>query len=185
MKSIVIRPSTDEDIPYLKELIHLSVLELQKNDYSQVQLEKSLKLVYGVDTQLVKDGTYYTAELKDSDIQQVSIVGCGGWSQRKTLYGGDQFVGREDSWLNPEKGDPAKIRAFFIHPNYSRMGIGSKILERCEGEAEKKGFNRLEMGATLTGVPFYSAKGYQFIENADVPLDEGYVLPIVRMGKDI
>ncbi|HTU42854.1 MAG TPA: GNAT family N-acetyltransferase, partial [Candidatus Aquilonibacter sp.] len=115
---------------------------------------------------------------------EYTIVGCGGWSKRTTLYGGDQFAGREDSLLDPAC-DAAKIRAFFVHPDWSRRGIGSMILEACESAAQDAGFARIEMGATLSGVPFYKAKGYQELENQRVPLGNGEWLPIVKMAKEI
>jgi GNAT superfamily N-acetyltransferase len=112
------------------------------------------------------------------------IAGCGGWSKRKTLYGGDQYAGREDSLLDPAC-DAAKIRAFFVHPEWARRGIGGAILEACENAARAAGFVRLEMGATLSGVAFYEAKGYAVLENLEVDLGNGEVLPIVRMTKEI
>lgn len=112
------------------------------------------------------------------------IIACGGWSKRTTLYGGDQFAGRQDSLLDPS-GDAAKIRAFFVHPNWVRQGIGSLILEACETAAVAAGFTRLEMGATLSGVGFYRTKGYAEIENQEVPLGNGKTLPIVRMTKAV
>ena len=110
------------------------------------------------------------------------IVGCGGWSKRKTLYGGDVWVAREDSLLDPAK-DAAKIRAFFVHPDWARRGIGTLILEACEQAAIAAGFQRFEMGATLTGVPLYKARGYTALEDLGVPLEDGVTLPIVRMEK--
>jgi len=177
---IEIRIAESGDIPALGELIKTSVRGLQAGDYSAAQLESALRTVYGVDTQLIEDGTYFAAEERTSSVPV--LVGCGGWSKRKTLYGGDQWRGREDSLLDPLK-DAAKIRAFFIHPAWSRRGIGGMILEACEKAAWAAGFRRLEMGATLTGVPFYRAKGYVEMEPAEVPLEEGLTLRIVRMGK--
>jgi GNAT superfamily N-acetyltransferase len=154
-------------------------------------LEGALRTVYGVDTQLIADGTYFAAEalvdevVADAGAESsgaVVLAGCGGWSKRKTLYGGDQFAGREDSLLDPAT-DAAKIRAFFVHPAWARRGIGGMILEACETAAEAAGFRRLEMGATLTGVPFYRAKGYVELETSEAPLGNGLTLPIVRMGK--
>jgi GNAT superfamily N-acetyltransferase len=110
------------------------------------------------------------------------IVACGGWSKRKTLYGGDQYAGREDSLLDPSQ-DAAKIRAFFVHPQWARRGIGGMILQACEDAAMAAGFTRFEMGATLSGVAFYRAKGYVAVENQAVPLGHGEILPIVKMAK--
>jgi GNAT superfamily N-acetyltransferase len=167
-------------------VIEASVRGLQAGDYSPAQIEGALKSVYGVDTQLIADGTYLVAEAVDSQEGKShtnsEIVACGGWSKRKTLFGGDQFAAREDSLLNPAH-DAAKIRAFFVHPDWARCGIGGMILEACEEAAKAAGFTRLEMGATLSGVPFYTAKGYAAVENQEAPLANGEVLQIVRMAK--
>jgi GNAT superfamily N-acetyltransferase len=176
-----IRLAEPRDIPLLQELIAASVRGLQAADYSAEQLESALRTVYGVDTQLIVDGTYFAAEETETTNEPL-LVGCGGWSKRKTLYGGDQYSRREDSLLNPAD-DAAKIRAFFIHPDWARRGIGSLILDACEVAAEAAGFRRLEMGATLTGVPFYRVKGYVELETTEVPLENGLTLPIVRMEK--
>jgi GNAT superfamily N-acetyltransferase len=181
--NICIRLAEARDIPLLRELIEASVRGLQAGDYSLEQLENALRSVYGVDTQLISDGTYFAAEATESGTEPV-LVGCGGWSKRNTLFGGDQFAGREDSLLDPAK-DAAKIRAFFVHPGWARRGIGGRILEACEAAAGAAGFRRLEMGATLTGVPFYRAKGYVEIEAVSAPLGNGLTLPIVRMGKSL
>jgi GNAT superfamily N-acetyltransferase len=192
--TIRIRLAAAGDVPALRLLIEASVRGLQARDYSAEQLEAALRTVYGVDTQLIADGTYFAAEAvveSESESEEDSaaapvlvpvLVGCGGWSKRKTLYGGDQFAGREDSLLDPAR-DAAKIRAFFVHPAWARRGIGGMILEACEVAARAAGFRRLEMGATLTGVPFYRAKGYEELERVEAPLGDGMTLPIVRMGK--
>ncbi len=222
--SIRIRPALPADIPVLRALIDASVRGLQAQDYTPAQLEAALKSVYGVDSQLIADGTYYVAEadaeanLADEKLTEAKlaeatpnqpgfpktkvpeteapetktktapsqsvIVGCGGWSKRKTLYGGDHWTAREDALLDPLH-DAAKIRAFFIHPAWARRGIGGMILETCERAARSAGFTRLEMGATLTGVPFYEAKGYVALEHLAVPLAGGESLPIVRMAKQM
>ena len=188
---ISIRVAEERDVRELGLLIAASVRGLQALDYSPAQLERALKSVYGVDTQLIADRTYYVAEALDDFAAEggarrtpPSIVGCGGWSWRKTLYGGDQFAGREDELLDPVR-DAARIRAFFIHPDWARRGIGGMILEACESAAIAQGFRRLEMGATLTGVPFYRVKGYEKLERVEVPLGDGLTLPIVRMGKKV
>ncbi len=176
-----IRLAQSRDVPLLRELIEASVRELQAQDYSPAQLENALRTVYGVDTQLISDGTYFAAEETETSDEPL-LVGCGGWSRRKTLYGGDHWVEREDALLDPAT-DAAKIRAFFVHPAWARRGIGGLILEACEAAAERAGFRRLEMGATLTGVPFYRVKGYVDVEGAEVALGEGLTLPILRMEK--
>jgi GNAT superfamily N-acetyltransferase len=180
-----LRLARAEDVPALGALIEASVRGLQAQDYTSSQLESALKVVYGVDTQLIADGTYFAVEaISDTPQDKTILVGCGGWSKRKTLYGGDQWGGRQDSLLDP-KHDAAKIRAFFVHPEWARRGIGGLILEACESAAKAAGFTRLEMGATLTGVPFYQAKGYTRLEDQSVPLKNGDTLPIVRMAKRI
>jgi N-acetylglutamate synthase-like GNAT family acetyltransferase len=179
---IHLRTATVADVPRLRELIEASVRGLQAEDYSPAQIEGALQSVYGVDSQLISDGTYFVAEVSES--QPTEIVACGGWSKRKTLYGGDQFAGREDSTLDPAR-DAAKIRAFFVHPKWSRRRIGSMILDACENAARQAGFTRLEMGATLSGVAFYRANGYEAVENQSVSLGNGQSLPIVRMTKRI
>src|SRR5271168_4455013 len=179
---IHIRKATPADVPRLREVIEASVRGLQAADYTPAQIEGALASVYGVDSQLIADGTYLVAEMEEAGSAKPIIVACGGWSKRKTLYGGDQFAGREDSLLDPAR-DPAKIRAFFVHPGWARRGIGGMILEACETAAGAAGFRRLEMGATLTGVPFYRAKGYVELEAVEAPLGDGLTLPIVRMGK--
>jgi len=123
--AFLVRNATANDIPRLREIIDASVRGLQSADYSPAQIEGALRSVYGVDTQLIADGTYLVAEepTEDGSI----IVACGGWSRRKTLYGGDQYAGREDSLLDPAR-DAAKIRAFFVHPQWARRGIGSLVL---------------------------------------------------------
>jgi len=186
---IRIRQATSSDIPVLRDLIEASVRGLQAQDYSPSQIDSALATVFGVDTQLIADGTYFVAENVGATVPVVQgappaprIVGCGGWSKRKTLYGGDQWTGREAALLDPQH-DAAKIRAFFIHPAWARRGIGSLILEACESAGRAAGFTRFEMGATLTGVPLYQARGYVALENLEVPLANGEVLPIVRMEK--
>jgi GNAT superfamily N-acetyltransferase len=152
---------------------------LQAADYSAAQIEGGLQSVYGVDSHLIADQTYFVAERQD-EVEE--LVACGGWSRRKTLYGGDQCAAREDSLLDPSR-DAAKIRAFFVHPDWARRGLGTMILDACESAAIAAGFTRLEMGATLSGIAFYRARGYVEVEEQLVSLGNGEVLPIVRMAK--
>lgn len=175
---ILIRQAVPADIPQLRLLIEASVRHLQAADYTPKQLEGALESVYGVDSQLIADGTYYAADADGA------LVGCGGWSKRKTLFGGDRWTAREDDLLDPHR-DAAKIRAFFVDPAWARRGVGTLILETCESAAKVAGFSRLEMGATLTGVPFYRAKGYVELEQLVVPLKNGESLAIVRMAKQV
>lgn len=182
-----IRKATIADIPRLQEVIEASVRKLQAADYSPAQIEGALKSVYGVDSQLISDGTYFAVELVETENPGASgstIIACGGWSKRKTLYGGDQFAAREDSLLDPRR-DAAKIRAFFVHPDWARRGIGRMLLEACEKAALAAEFTRLEMGATLSGVAFYRAMGYTEIEKQSAPLGNAETLAIVKMAKDV
>jgi GNAT superfamily N-acetyltransferase len=225
--SICIRVATAEDLPVLRELIEASVRGLQAEDYTMAQREAALRAVFGVDSQLIADGTYLVAEdcgaadaaalglprtagcgaadtvalglsgtqtlhpsgqaLRDSGQAGVSVLpriaGCGGWSKRKTLYGGDHWTQREDSLLDPEK-DAAKIRAFFVHPAWARRGVGTLLLEACETAAREAGFRRYEMGATLTGAKLFGVKGYVAVKRIVVPLDCGESLTVIHMEKD-
>lgn len=174
-----LRKAVPADVPVLRVLIEDSVRGLQAQDYSPSQIESALASVYGVDSQLIADGTYLVVEANSAG---GAIVACGGWSKRKTLYGGDVWKAREDSLLNPQT-DAAKIRAFFVHPEWVRRGIGTLLLDACEKAAMAEGFRRFEMGATLSGVPLYRARGYVSLENLGVPLANGESLPIVRMEK--
>jgi GNAT superfamily N-acetyltransferase len=143
-----LRKAVAADVPRLREVVEVSVRGLQVVDYSPAQIDGALKSVYGVDSPLIADGTYFVAEIAKPNTGQMYIVGCGGWSKRQTLYGGDQYCVREDSLLDPSR-DAAKIRAFFVHPDWARHGIGTMILEACEDAATEAGFTRFEMGATL------------------------------------
>jgi GNAT superfamily N-acetyltransferase len=182
----VIRRAELGETPLLRTLIDRSVRGLQATEYTPAEIEQALATVYGVDTQLIVDGTYYVAETAKTPGRPAAptIVGCGGWSKRRTLFGGDQFGGREDSLLDPAR-EAAKIRAFFVDPDWARRGIGSLILDACEGAARDAGFTRLEMGATLTGVPFYRARGYTESGHLAVPLPQGESLAIVRLEKRV
>ena len=151
------RPATVADIPVLEVLIPLSVRSLQAAHYSSAQMDAALGPVFGVDRQLIRDGTYFVVE------DAGRIAGCGGWSKRKTLYGGDRDRAGEDAELNPQT-DPARIRAFFVHPNWARRGIGRSLLMHCDAAALKSGFHQAELVATLTGEPLYARLGYEVVE---------------------
>jgi predicted N-acetyltransferase YhbS len=167
-----------DDIEALRELIPLSVRALSADVYTPAQIESALTYVFGVDTQLIEDGTYFVAEVDGQ------IVGCGGWSKRKTLYGGDQSKTEADALLDPAV-DAARIRAFYVHPDWSRRGIGSTIIRSCEDAAMEQGFTRMECVATLPGEALYSAMGYSVLERIDIANPDGEVLPCARMGKSL
>ena len=179
---ISIRTATRDDVEALRALIDVSARGLSAGYYTPEQIEAAVAEVFGVDTQLVDDGTYYVAEAAGNP---GLLVGCGGWSRRQTLFGGDRWKGgREDAALDPER-DPARIRAFFVRPEWARRGIGGRILEACEGAAAAEGFRRLELVATLPGEPLYAAMGYHPIEPVQIAMSGGRELPAVRMGKDL
>ena len=175
-----LRKAQPADIPALHELIALSVHGLMTAAYTPSQLQSALGTWLGVDSQLVADGTYFVVEAQQDGA--TVIVACGGWSKRKTPYGSDHRPGREDTLLDPYT-DAAKIRAFFVHPDWARQGIGSLILDECESAARNAGFSRFEMGATLTGVPLYEKRGYIGQESMELPLSNGETLRILRMTK--
>ena len=189
--NIHLRLATPEDIPVLRQLIEASVRGLQTEDYTPAQIEGALRTVFGVDSQLIADGTYIVAEATSPDLRgpefnrsntKPLIVGCGGWSKRKTLYGSDHWTAREDDLLDP-RHDAAKIRAFFIHPDWARRGVGTLILEACENAARAAGFQRFEMGATLTGAKLFGVKGYVAVKPISIPLVNGESLPVIHMEK--
>ena len=186
-----LRLATEEDVPALNKLIEASVRGLQAGDYTAAQIDGALGTVLGLDTQLIRDRTYFLAESignlnspnQDAEVRSPTIAGCGGWSKRKTLFGADRGPGREPELLDPAT-DAAKVRAIFVHPEFARQGLGSQILAHVETEALAAGFRRYEMGSTLTGVPLYQLKGYVEVRRIAVPLSNGEALPVVKMVKD-
>jgi len=172
-----VRLATLDDVPALEALIADSVRVLQAPDYSAEQREAALGTVFGVDRQLIRDETYFVVETAGG-----VIAGCGGWSRRKTLFGSDRRGGREDAMLDPAC-DAARIRAFFVRPGYERRGIGSLIMEASERAAENQGFTRLELRATLTGVPLYRKHGFIEVEQTEIPLASGDALRAIQMLK--
>lgn len=174
----MIRLATFQDIAELKKLLDLSVRGLSKKYYTSSQIDSALKYIFGIDTQLISDGTYYIVEIDGI------IAGCGGWSMRRTLYGGDQHKELQDTLLDPIM-EAARIRAFFVHPDYVRRGIARQIMDLCQGQAKEHGFSSLELGATLPGVPLYKAMGFWEMDNIVEPLFDGEKLELVKMKKDI
>jgi len=173
-----LRKATLPDRPAIEELIKLSARGLSRADYSDEQIEAAIRTVFGVDTNLIEDGTYFVVESNSE------LIGCGGWSKRRTLFGGDQYKTRDASELDPET-EPARIRAFFVHPEYARKGVARAILEACEDEARAAGFQALELMATLPGIKFYEANGYQGTEPTELSLGEGIAIGLMPMRKTI
>jgi GNAT superfamily N-acetyltransferase len=179
MATFHLRVATTNDVAAIRALIGASVRGLQAGDYSAAQREGALRTVFTVDSQLIADGTYFVATTDDG-----TLAGCGGWSFRNTLYGGDHQV----EAIAPERldtaVDAAKVRAIFVHPDFARMGVGSLILEAAEEAAVAQGFTRFEMGSTLTGVGLYTLKGYREMTRFMVPVGSGETIEVVRMVKE-
>lgn len=185
--NVHIRLATIEDVPALQDLIRASVSELSEQYYTSKQISSALSHVFGVDTQLILDGTYFIAEVKGQ------FAGSGGWSKRKTLFGGDQAKADRveslppaslDALLDPET-DAARIRAFYVHPQWSRKGIASLILKSCEAAALEAGFKRVELAATLPGEPFYLARGYEKREEISIKTADGESVSTFHMTKTL
>jgi N-acetylglutamate synthase-like GNAT family acetyltransferase len=177
----MLRKATQTDVDRIAALIRESVLGLQAAEYTLEQRQGALGTVFGVDRMLIGDRTYFV----DDSGPHGQIIACGGWSKRNTLFGSDNAPGKDDRFLDPAAGDAARIRAFFVHPAFARRGLGSRILEACEREAREAGFRRLELGATLTGIPLYERHGFRRIETVQVPLPNGASISIVRMEKTL
>lgn len=175
---MIIRLATVEDREMITQLIAQSARFLSREHYDNAQIETAIATVFGVDTDLIDDGTYFAAEIDGE------LVGCGGWSRRKTLFGGDQFTSRDAGYLDPDS-EPAKIRAFFIHPDHARKGIARAILSRCESEARDHGFRALELMATLPGVEFYKSCGFTVAGAFDLDLTADVKLELVPMRKEL
>jgi GNAT superfamily N-acetyltransferase len=165
------------EVDDLAVLIAASARGLSKGDYSPDQVEGALRGAFGVDTQLIRDGSYFVIE------SEGRVAGCGGWSRRRTLFGSDARADRDGGELDPRK-DAARIRAFFIHPDFARRGLGTLLLDHCEHEAVMFGFRRFELMATLPGVRLYAARGYAAGARTEWPLEHGLTIPFITMSKD-
>jgi GNAT superfamily N-acetyltransferase len=170
------RLATQDDVAVLVPLIDAAIDELQKGFLDDAQISSS-HAIMGIDRQLIQDGTYFVVELDGM------IVGCGGWSRRATLYGGDHSPSRDAAYLNPEK-DPAKVRAMYTRPGYTRRGIGRLVLGLCEQAAAAAGFTALELMSTLAGLPLYEAAGFSAVETVEDKTG-GVAVPLVKMRKPI
>jgi GNAT superfamily N-acetyltransferase len=173
----VLRTAVPADLEAIRDLIAASVRGLQ-HEYTASQREQALASVFTPDTQLIADGTYFVLEASDG-----TLAACGGWSWRKTLYGGDHHHASRDADALDPATDAAKVRAFFVHPAWARRGLGRRLLHACEQAAWDAGFRRCEMGATLSGVPLYERQGYRRTADILVELPGGERLPVVRMER--
>jgi GNAT superfamily N-acetyltransferase len=176
--SLTLRIATHADIPALRDLIARSARGLSVDDYRVEQVEGALRGAFGIDTQLLDDATFFVAE------EDGELAGCGGWSYRATLFGGDSRPGRDASLLDP-RTQPAKIRAFFVEPGKARRGVGTLLLERCEQEAKARGFTRVELMATLPGLKLYAARGYVAGRQVRYEVGGGESIEFVPMQKEL
>lgn len=174
-----LRLATLGDVPAIQELIARSIHGLGAADYTRAQIEAALQGAFGVDTTLIRDGTFFVAETA----AQV-VVACGGWSRRRTLFGSDARAERDETLLDPQ-ADPAKIRAFFVEPAHARHGIGRALLTRCEADAQRAGFSALETMATLPGMRLYGRCGYVPEPTIEHPLPGGLTIRFVPMRKTL
>jgi GNAT superfamily N-acetyltransferase len=173
-----VRAATMDDVPALQELIEMSVRGLSAGHYSPAQIDAALNEVFGVDTQLIADGTYYVVDGSSGP------AAAGGWSARRTLFGGDQMKQAEDPILDPAV-DAARIRAFFVHPDWARRGLASQLYDTCARAASAAGFHRFELMATLPGEPLYRALGFTDVERVVLRLGSGVAVPFLRMARRI
>lgn len=173
-----IRPAELDEIERLQDLIARSIRTLGAADYTPAQIEGALRGAFGVDTQLIRDRTYFVIEIDGA------IVGCGGWSYRQTLFGSDARSERDPALLDPAK-DAAKVRAFFIDPDHSRQGLGAALLDHCESAARERGFTHCELMGTLPGVRLYAARGYVAQPSIHYPLGPELTIEFVPMRKQI
>ncbi len=171
------RPATLADLPALERLMAVSIRKFIGEHLDAARVEASFEIM-GVDSQLIEDGTYFAVE------HAGVIVGCGGWSRRATMFGGDHSKGRDARHLDPAT-EPARIRAMYTHPDFGRRGIGRLVLSLCESAALKEGFRTLELVATIAGEPLYAAQGYAVFERIDVPTSRGVTVPGARMRKSL
>jgi GNAT superfamily N-acetyltransferase len=174
----LIRKATLDDRAAIAQLIKASARHLSREDYSDEQIEGAIATVFGVDTNLIHDGTYFVADLAGA------LIGCGGWSKRQTLFGGDQYVARDPTYLD-HAIEAAKIRAFFIHPEHARKGIARAILAACEAEAKAAGFQALELMSTLPGIKLYRSCGYVGDDRVELEVGEGVTIGLVPMRKEL
>lgn len=177
MAGFTLRLAVEGDAPALRELMGRAIAELQKPFLTREQIEASRE-VMGLDSQLIEDRTYFVA------VEEGRPIGCGGWSWRSTLYGGDHSGNRDASAVDPETC-PARVRAMYTDPDHVRKGVGAAVLKACESAARERGFRRIEMMATLAGVPLYERSGYSVMEETGHETSMGISVPLRLMGKDL
>jgi GNAT superfamily N-acetyltransferase len=178
-ETLTLRPARADDLAAIEALIARSARGLSAGFYSEAQVAALLEHVFGADTQLVRDGTYYLVEAPSAGLAAV-----GGWSRRRTLYGGDRMKGAEDPLLDPAR-EAARLRAFFVHPDWARRGLGRRLYRQCEAAAWAEGFRRLTLVATLPGEPLYRALGFGLDERFALDLPAGVQVPVARMSRPI
>jgi GNAT superfamily N-acetyltransferase len=176
--TFAIRLAAPADVPALRRLIDRSVRGLNQSLYTTEQVDSALIYVFGVDTQLIADATYFVVEAGGE------IVAAGGWSRRRTLFGGDQHKSGHDSLLDPAH-DAARIRAFFVDPAWARRGLARLLFEACRDAARAHGFAAMELGSTLPGEALYRALGFAAHERVEVSMPNGVSMPVIRMTRDI
>jgi GNAT superfamily N-acetyltransferase len=175
-RALTIRQARDEDLPVLEPLVELAIDVLQRAYLDEAQIASS-HAIMGIDRQLISDGTYYVVEVDGV------VAGCGGWSRRATMYGGDHSAGRSSALLDPDT-DPARVRAMYTHPAYVRRGVGRLVLQTCENNAAAEGFRTLELVSTMAGRPLYEAAGFTAIADLEDSAG-GTAVPLLRMSKPL
>lgn len=178
MSTMIPRLATPDDVREIAALIERSARGLSAGFYTPAQIEAATQHVFGVDTQLIADGTYFVIDAPDG------LAAAGGWSARRTLFGGDQMKNAEDPLLDP-KIDPARIRAFFVDPSWARRGLATALYRACADAARASGYQRFELMATAPGEPFYERLGFVVIERVDLVLPPGVPVGLARMGRSI
>ena len=176
---LTIRRARADDLPAIEALISRSARELSVGFYTDAQVAGLLRYVFGADSQLVRDGTYYVIEDPSG-----TLAAVGGWSRRRTLFGGDRMKGAEDPLLDPER-EPARIRAFFVRPDRARRGLGRRLFGECEAAARAAGFRRLALVATMPGEPLYRALGFEVGERFVLALPDGSEVPVAHMSRPL
>lgn len=171
-----IRPAQLHEMEALNDLINVSARTLSQAEYSAQEIEGLIQYVFGVDSELFQDQTYFVIE------KEGVPVACGGWSKRRTLFGGDTCETRESGYLDPNK-EAAKIRAFFVYPDFSRQGLAKLLMNHCEKAAKEAGFKKMELMSTLPGIKFYQSQGYKGDQKIDYTLPNGRVVKFLPMDK--